>query len=152
MIHFTRMVLAIKWKIAKIFWRLLNGVQLFLVLQQSEETGRASCRLLKNCSDSETTMKSTNAQCAVFTACLPSTRTSSDISHFFVLIYHLTEICPSLFDWKAVRKPWIPNSKFGRGRVLATCCCEEEKLFLRIIDCKYLKDIISSFDDTSLVA
>ena len=95
---FYKEVLAIKWKIAKVFWRLLNGVQLFLVLQQSEETGRASC-LLKNCSDSETTMKSTNAQCAVWTECFPSNRTSWDISWNSCLDIPFN-ICPRLFAWK----------------------------------------------------
>ena len=88
-----------KRKIAKIFWRLLNGVQLFLVLQQSEETGRASCRLLKNCSDSETTMKSTNAQCAVWTECFPSNRTSWSI-YWNSCVGTSFNICPSLFTWK----------------------------------------------------
>ena len=44
--------------------------------------------------------------------------------------------------------PMAWGDQVGRGRVVATCCCEEENL---IIDYKYLKNIISSFDDTKLV-
>ena len=120
-----------KMKNAKIFWRLLNDVQLVLVLQQSEETGRASCRLLKNCSDSETTMKSTKAQCAVWTKCFPSNRTSSDISWNSCLEISFN-ICPRLFAWKEnmIFEETV-NSKLWIGNILhniALCLRQELEL------------------------
>ena len=129
MIHFTRMVLAIKWKIAKIFWRLLNGVQLFLVLQQSEETGRASCRLLKNCSDSETTMKSTTM------CCLNRMFSFQPNKARYILKYKSRYIsinnCPSLFAWKNIIFEETVNSKLQISKILhniALCPLQELKL------------------------